>query len=87
MSASTGTSSDQPVSAQHEYEFIEKVGDLLSSDNTDSICHCVSEDLQMSKGIALLFKDKFGRVDELKRQNAKTGGLAVLHIEQEGRFI
>ena len=82
------TSSDnQHSNSSNTYGFSEKVGDLFSDENTDSICHCVSEDLAMSKGIALIFKNKYERVDELRKQNAKTGGLAVLHIPEENRYI
>ncbi|KAG2393536.1 hypothetical protein C9374_007067 [Naegleria lovaniensis] len=74
-------------SSSKSYSFSEKFGDLFSDENTDSLCHCVSEDLAMSKGIALIFKNKYGRVDELRKQNAKTGGLAVLHVPEDNRYI
>ena len=32
--------------------------------------HCVSEDLRMGKGIAVLFKKKFGGVEELQAQGS-----------------
>ena len=48
-------------------------------------CHCVSEDLNMGKGIAVEFKTRFGQVDELKAQGAKTGGLCLL--KDSNRFI
>eukprot|EP00760_Papus_ankaliazontas_P033607 PhM_4_TR6497/c0_g1_i1/m.61601 len=44
----------------------------------DNLCHCVSECLAMGKGIAVLFKQRFGGVDELKAQRAPIGGVAVL---------
>lgn len=56
----------------------EVYGDLLSS--PDSICHCVSECLAMGAGIAVLFKQSFGRVEELKGQQVKVGGVATLDI-------
>jgi hypothetical protein len=43
-----------------------------------AICHCVSEDFVMGKGIAVMFKNKFGRVDELLSQNKKVGECASL---------
>ena len=43
-------------------------GDLFSCDPESSLAHCVSADLHMGKGIAVLFKKKFGCVSELKRQ-------------------
>ena len=33
-------------------------GDLMTS--SESLCHCVSECLNMGKGIAVLFKQKYG---------------------------
>ncbi|KAL9645753.1 hypothetical protein ABK040_003485 [Willaertia magna] len=65
------------------FKINEIIGDLFSSQ--DSLCHCVSEDLSMSKGIALLFKNKFKKVNELKDQNCKTGGMCFL--KEENRFI
>jgi O-acetyl-ADP-ribose deacetylase (regulator of RNase III) len=67
------------------YIFEEIEGDLFSS--TDSICHCVSACLHMGKGIAPIFKERFKRVDELKRQNAKPGEMCSLYIPDEDRYI
>ena len=39
----------------------------------------------MSKGIAVKFRQKFGKIRELKNQKVKIGGVAVL--QQEGRWI
>uniref|UniRef100_A0A3B3W0X7 Macro domain-containing protein n=1 Tax=Poecilia latipinna TaxID=48699 RepID=A0A3B3W0X7_9TELE len=44
-------------------------GDLFSAPDQESLAHCVSEDLRMGKGIAVLFKKNFGRVDALKEQS------------------
>jgi len=48
-----------------------------------SLAHCVSEDLEMGKGIAVEFKNRFGHVDDLQAQNAKPGGLAVLSYNND----
>ena len=48
--------------------FSEVRGDLFSCPDTASLAHCVSEDMHMGKGIAVLFKKKFGGVPELKSQ-------------------
>ena len=53
-------------------------GDLFEVDKSFSLAHCVSADFKLGKGIAKLFRDKFGRVDELERSGAKAGGVAVL---------
>ena len=60
-----------------------KSGDLFSSG--DSLAHCISEDCQMSKGIAVRFKTLFGGQSEILQQHAKPGGLAVLR--RGNRFI
>uniref|UniRef100_A0A3B3YC28 Macro domain-containing protein n=1 Tax=Poecilia mexicana TaxID=48701 RepID=A0A3B3YC28_9TELE len=60
-------------------------GDLFSAPNQESLAHCVSEDLRMGKGIAVLFKKNFGRVDALKEQKKLTGECAILTHDR--RFI
>ena len=46
--------------------FTEIEGDLFQVNNNNvSIAHCVSTDMEMSQGIAVEFKQRFGRVDEL----------------------
>ena len=44
-------------------------GDLFSCPSTTSFAHCVSTDMNMSKGIATQFRDHFGRINELKKQS------------------
>lgn len=44
------------------------VGDLFSCPDHYSLAHCISSDIKMGKGIAVLFKDKFGGVKELWNQ-------------------
>jgi len=53
-------------------------GDLFSAPIKEALCHCISRDYKLGKGIAKLFRDKFGRIDELKESDARVGGLAVL---------
>ncbi|CAF0738797.1 unnamed protein product [Brachionus calyciflorus] len=60
-------------------------GDLFSVNSDVSLAHCVSEDFKMSKGIATEFKKRFGNVDELLKQGAKTGGCA--YIKHENRYV
>lgn len=63
----------------------EVTGDLFCSPMTNSLAHCVSKDLRMGKGIAVLFKQKFHGVTELKEQKKKVGEVAVL--KHGGRFL
>lgn len=59
-----------PVGKKSLFEFQEVEGDLFST--ADSLVHCVSRDLRMGKGISKLFRDKFGKVDEMKAQGKGT---------------
>nr|XP_020037003.1 O-acetyl-ADP-ribose deacetylase 1 isoform X1 [Castor canadensis] len=60
-------------------------GDLFACPRTDSLAHCISEDCRMGAGIAVLFKKKFGGVQELINQQKKSGEVAVL--KRDGRYI
>nr|XP_048301412.1 ADP-ribose glycohydrolase OARD1 isoform X2 [Myodes glareolus] len=60
-------------------------GDLFECSKTDSLAHCISEDCRMGAGIAVLFKKKFGGVQELLNQQKKSGEVAVL--KRDGRYI
>ena len=64
-------------------KIILKSGNLFSA--TTHLAHCISEDCNMGKGIALQFKRLFGGITELNRQRVKTGGLAVL--QRDNRYI
>ena len=48
--------------------FSEVQGDLFGCPSTYSLAHCVSEDLAMGKGVAVHFKEQFGRIGELRSQ-------------------
>lgn len=43
-----------------------------------SLVHCVSQDLRMGRGIAVEFRNRFGRIDELRRQGPRVGSLVYL---------
>ena len=64
-------------------QIVDLVADLMTAD--DSLCHCVSVCLGMGKGIAVLFKERFGGIDELRAQNPTVGGVCVLR--REGRCV
>lgn len=44
-------------------------GDLFNA--TCALAHCVGADFRMGMGIAVKFRDLFGRVDFLKKQNVR----------------
>ncbi len=58
-------------------------GDLFTYHN--NMIHCVSSDLEMSKGIALTFRNKFGQIDELSKQNRTVG--SAPYIIHNGKII
>ncbi|KAL0491083.1 hypothetical protein AKO1_009712 [Acrasis kona] len=60
-------------------------GDLFKS--LDALCHCVSADLHMGKGIAVIFKEKFKKVGYLKSQNAAKGGICHLFDDESKRWV
>jgi len=60
-------------------------GDLFSVDEGVSLAHCVSEDFKMGAGIAVEFKRRFARVDELLSQNTRTGGCG--YLRDPNRYI
>lgn len=63
----------------------EEAGDLFNALIEYSLAYCVSGDLKMSRGIALLFRRKFGNVDVLRGQNTKIHDTLYLH--QDDRYI
>ena len=68
-----------------KWSIVYKNGDLFTCSEDESLAHCVSADLRMGKGIAVLFKDRFGGISELREQNQRTGGCAVL--KRDSRYI
>ena len=60
-------------------------GDLFSCPSTHSMAHCISADCRMGKGIALMFKNKFGGILEIRAQHCRPGDVAVLRRGE--RFI
>lgn len=62
--------------------------DIINDDlfkSNDNLAHCVSEDMKMGKGIALIFKEKYGSVDKLLEQKKTVGEVA--YIKYENKFI
>ena len=68
------------------FQIIETYGDIFAQCPPHiPLVHCVSLDMKMSKGIAKVFKHKFGNVSFLKTQVHSVGQVATLNFE--GRFI
>lgn len=63
----------------------EVIGDLFEIDENVHLAHCVSKNLRMSRGVALKFRRKFGKLDELQLQQKQVTEIA--YLKQESRFI
>jgi hypothetical protein len=59
--------------------------DLFKTPANYSLAHCVSEDLKMSKGIAVTFKEKYAQIENLRSQRPEVG--KVLQIIGDGRPV
>ena len=55
-------------------------GDLFSCHDSESLAHCISADARMGKGIAVLFKKKFGGVDEILTQGNNNNCKFIIHM-------
>lgn len=76
---------DEEGDEEGSIEFIR--GNLFSNDDHGTaLAHCVSSDLVMGKGIAVEFKRRFGRVDELREQEHGVGAAPYLRLPG-GRFV
>ena len=60
-------------------------GDLFKAGEKVSLAHCISKDCKLGKGIAKLFREKFGRVSEIEKMNKKIGEVAPLKVGS--RFV
>lgn len=60
-------------------------GDLFSCPKDEALAHCISEDCRMGAGIAVMFKKKFGGLEELKKQSES--GLHKTFIRSEDVFF
>jgi hypothetical protein len=76
------------INNQSEFIFIEQSGDLFDLEDY-SYAHCVSSCFTMGRGIAIKFKEKYGKVNELKQQlsnkNNKVG--EVCWLQNDKNFI
>ena len=81
---------DTTPSERGEINFVimileEVIGDLFSAPPNASLAHCVSADFAMKKGIAKTFRNKFGRINQLRQQGARVGEIAV--IKDRERYV
>ncbi|XP_072419450.1 ADP-ribose glycohydrolase OARD1-like isoform X2 [Chiloscyllium punctatum] len=72
---------DKPLEGS-SFEIHYVTGDLFKCPEQDALAHCISEDLRMGAGIAVVFKRMFQSVEELLSQKKKVGDVAVLKTKQ-----
>ncbi|KAJ8974852.1 hypothetical protein NQ317_016687 [Molorchus minor] len=65
----------------------EEQRDLFQVPAEFALAHCVAQDLQISRGIAAAFKEKFGNVDELRRQRPEVGDVLQLGGDETSRRV
>ena len=58
-------------------------GDLMMSKG--NLCHCISADCKLGKGIAKKFREKFGHMNKLRNMETEVGGVSIIKIEN--RYI
>ena len=64
----------------------ERTGDLFSLDAGISLAHCVSADFKSRKGIAFEFRNRFGKVNELRRQKCQITEIATINVNNHQVF-
>ena len=70
----------QQQTLSHSLLITEIKGDLFSAPSTSSLAHCISQDCKLGAGIAKLFRQRFGRVDDLQRMGTAVGGVSSLQV-------
>lgn len=60
-------------------------GDIFES-KSGALAHCVSRDLHMGKGIAAIFKERFGQVESLLSQKKTVGKVACVTSEKRSVY-
>ena len=59
-------------------KYLEKRGDLFSTQPEVPLAHCISRDCKMGKGIAASFKERYGGIEKLQAvQKAQPGGFIL----------
>ncbi|XP_073325547.1 ADP-ribose glycohydrolase OARD1 [Pagrus major] len=76
---------DKTEPAEDSWRLNYVTGNLFSCPEDEALAHCISEDCRMGAGIAVMFKQKFKGLDELKKQGKLTGQCAVL--KRDRRFV
>ncbi|KAG5871522.1 hypothetical protein JTB14_035824 [Gonioctena quinquepunctata] len=65
------------INFEDQTKIKEQTMDLFEVSLDYALAHCVSADMETSRGIAVTFKKKIGRIEKLVKRNQDSGGLAV----------
>ena len=77
--------SDVDVVSKNQFSLREMDGDLFDAPTSASLCHCISSDCKLGRGIAKQFKEKFDIMNTLKAKKTPVGGVVVL--KEKDRYI
>ncbi|XP_068605956.1 ADP-ribose glycohydrolase OARD1 isoform X2 [Brachionichthys hirsutus] len=81
----TSVSTEQSEATDNTWSLNHVNGSLFSCPADEALAHCISEDCRMGAGIAVMFKQRFKGLEELKEQKKLTGECAVL--KRGRRFV
>ena len=77
--------SDADVVSKTQFSLSEMDGDLFDAPTSASLCHCISGDCKLGRGIAKQFREKFDIMNTLKAKKTPVGGVVVL--KEKDRYI
>ncbi|POS82770.1 hypothetical protein EPUL_005785, partial [Erysiphe pulchra] len=84
LSSNEGTTAGNGTTRRSEVTTL-AFKDLFTMPEDHALAHCVAEDLRMSRGIATVFRKKFGRTDELEGQTPQVGN--TLHLKHGDQHL
>ena len=63
--------------------FVVKKGDLFQgAKKGSSFAHCISKDVKLGKGISVLFRERYGNIEELRYQNSDVGDISTIMLDK-----
>ena len=86
-SSAPSSSSASPSDTRRTVVVVEIKGDLFSAPPPSALCHCISVDVRMGKGIAVEFKKRFGQVAVITAQRKAIGECAVIYSAVARRYV
>jgi O-acetyl-ADP-ribose deacetylase (regulator of RNase III) len=65
-----------------QFRLVMAIGHLFTASAAHSLAHCISKECKSRRATAKMFRDEFGRINEIRDQKVNTGGVAILNLEQ-----